>query len=152
VAGTLITKLEFGEQSQYLFKVVVYDLLSEPVDCIVNAANGGLSHGGGLALEIDRAAGPEFTEECDRLVETHGRIPVGGAGVTGAGKLPFKGIIHAVGPRMGDRVPHPVCARGYLRAVREFFEGDAPESLTTIHLCLLTGPVLEAVKREFTRP
>ncbi|MCS7132793.1 MAG: macro domain-containing protein, partial [Aigarchaeota archaeon] len=37
-------------------------------------------------------------EECDRI----GYCPVGGAVMTGAGKLKAKYVIHAVGPRMGE--------------------------------------------------
>lgn len=84
------------------FQVVEYDLLDEPTDAIVNAANGGLSHGGGVAAAIADAAGPGFGEESRRLVRERGRIPVGEAVVTGAGSLQFKGVIHAVGPSMGD--------------------------------------------------
>jgi O-acetyl-ADP-ribose deacetylase (regulator of RNase III) len=84
------------------FSVVIYDLLYEPVDCIVNAANSGLSHGGGVAAAIARAAGPSLEEEGDKIVKKQGRIPVGEAIVTTAGDLSFKGVIHAVGPRMGD--------------------------------------------------
>lgn len=84
------------------FSVVIYDLLYENVDCIVNAANGGLSHGGGVAAAISKAAGSELDDECDAIVRQHGRIPVGEAVVTTAGKLPFKGVIHVVGPRLGD--------------------------------------------------
>ena len=39
------------------FEVVTGDLLKEPVDAIVNAANGHLAHGGGVAAAIARAAG-----------------------------------------------------------------------------------------------
>lgn len=84
------------------FQVVVYDLLDEPVDAIVNAANGGLAHGGGVAAAIADAAGDALEEEGRALVQRLGRIPVGHAVVTTAGKLPHKGVIHAVGPRMGD--------------------------------------------------
>jgi O-acetyl-ADP-ribose deacetylase (regulator of RNase III) len=84
------------------FHVVIYDLLYENVDCIVNAANGGLSHGGGIATAIAKAAGPELEEECEKIVKERGHIPVGEAVATTSGKLPFKGIIHAVGPRFGD--------------------------------------------------
>ncbi len=83
------------------FEVVVGDLLSEPVDAIVNAANGHLAHGGGVAAAIARAAGPALEEEGDRLVADCGPIDVGEAVVTTAGRLPFKGVIHAVGPHMG---------------------------------------------------
>ena len=84
------------------FDAVIYDLLDEPSVCIVNAANGGLSHGGGVAAAILEAAGPEFDRECAALVRNHGRIPVGQAALTTAGRLRFEGVIHAVGPRLGD--------------------------------------------------
>ncbi len=84
------------------FRAVIADLPYEPTDCIVNAANGGLSHGGGVAAAIADAAGPRLVAECNRLVAERSRIPVGEAVVTTAGNLPFKGVIHAVGPRMGD--------------------------------------------------
>jgi len=83
------------------FEVVLGNLLEEPVDAIVNAANGHLAHGGGVAAAIARAAGPALTEEGRRIVTEQGEIPVGEAVVTTAGKLPFKGVIHAVGPHQG---------------------------------------------------
>jgi O-acetyl-ADP-ribose deacetylase (regulator of RNase III) len=84
------------------FQVVINDLLSEPVDCIVNAANGGLSHGGGIAAVIAEAAGPRLDEACERVISRVGRIPAGYAALTTAGNLQFKAVIHAVGPRMGE--------------------------------------------------
>lgn len=84
------------------FSVVIGDLLSEPVDCIVNAANGALAHGGGVAAVIARAAGPALVQEGNEIIREHGEIPVGNAVVTTAGDLPFKGVIHAVGPRQGQ--------------------------------------------------
>jgi O-acetyl-ADP-ribose deacetylase (regulator of RNase III) len=83
------------------FELVLGNLLEEPVDAIVNAANGRLAHGGGVAAAIARAAGPALTEEGDRIVAARGPIPVGEAVVTTAGKLPFEGVIHAVGPHQG---------------------------------------------------
>ena len=100
MAGTLVKRLDFPGGRE--FSVVIYDLLHEPVDCIVNAANGGLSHGGGVAAAISKAAGPNLDDECDLIIKQRGRIPVGEAVATTAGNLPFKGVIHAVGPRMGD--------------------------------------------------
>ena len=100
MTGILVKKLEFPGGGK--FEVVVYELLGEPTDAIVNAANGGLSHGGGVAAQIADAAGPALEAEGDRLVREKGRVPVGEAVVTTAGNLPFKGVIHAVGPRLGD--------------------------------------------------
>ena len=83
------------------FEVVIGDLLSEPVEAVVNAANGHLAHGGGVAAAIARAAGPALEEEGDRIVAERGPVPVGEAVVTTAGRLPFRGVIHAVGPHQG---------------------------------------------------
>lgn len=84
------------------FTVVLGDLLRQDVDAIVNAANGHLAHGGGVAAAIARVAGPDFDRESHEYVRAHGAVPTGGAAVTGAGRLPFRGVIHAVGPRLGE--------------------------------------------------
>jgi O-acetyl-ADP-ribose deacetylase len=78
------------------------DLTDEKVDAIVNAANEGLSHGGGVAGAIVRKGGIEIQDESDRL----GKIKTGQAVVTGAGRLPCRWVIHAVGPVWpGNRTP-----------------------------------------------
>ena len=74
------------------------DITEEQVDAIVNAANGSLRHGGGLAAAIVRRGGNEIQRESDRYVNENGVIPTGRVGVTGPGALPCKWIIHAVGP------------------------------------------------------
>lgn len=74
------------------------DITDQQVEAIVNAANEKLALGGGVAAAIRKSGGPSIQEECNRI----GGTPVGTAVVTGAGKLPFKHIIHAVGPRWGD--------------------------------------------------
>jgi O-acetyl-ADP-ribose deacetylase len=166
------------------FVVVLGDLLAEPVDAIVNAANGHLLHGGGVAAAIARAAGPALEQEGERIVREQGPVPTGGAVVTTAGRLPFQGVIHAVGPRLGEgdeegklvrallssftrahergwrsvafpavsagifAVPPEVCARSYLRAAREYFGAFPESSLEALHLVLLAGPLVEAVRAE----
>lgn len=84
------------------FVVEVGDLLAAEVDAIVNAANGHLAHGGGVARVISRAAGADLDEEGRALVAARGPVPTGEAVVTTAGRLPFKGVIHAVGPSQGQ--------------------------------------------------
>jgi O-acetyl-ADP-ribose deacetylase (regulator of RNase III) len=95
-----IAEVHFGTGKE--FQVVVGDLLSEDTDCIVNAANSHLAHGGGVAAIIARAAGPKLVEEGDLLIRENGPVATGEAVVTTAGNLPFKGVIHAVGPRRGE--------------------------------------------------
>ena len=74
------------------------DITRQEVDVIVNAANSKLKMGGGVAGAIRRAGGESIQRECDRI----GGTPVGSAVITGAGELPAKHVIHAVGPRMGE--------------------------------------------------
>ena len=132
------------------------NLLDEPVDAIVNAANGHLAHGGGVAGIISRAAGPDLQRESDLLVRKQGPFPTGVALVTTAGNLPFKGVIHAVGPRGWSSVSFPavssgifavpldVCARAYLKAMRA-------SPLSKVRLCLRDQPVIDAVLKELSR-
>jgi O-acetyl-ADP-ribose deacetylase (regulator of RNase III) len=74
------------------------DITERRVDAIVNAANSVMNHGGGVALAIVRRGGWEIQTESYKI----GYVPVGSAAITGAGKLPCKAVIHAVGPQMGE--------------------------------------------------
>ena len=79
-------------------RLVQGDITERDVDAIVNAANSHLQHGGGVAGAIVKKGGNIIQEESDRI----GFTPVGTAVMTGAGRLPSKFVIHAVGPRMGE--------------------------------------------------
>jgi O-acetyl-ADP-ribose deacetylase (regulator of RNase III) len=81
-----------------IFRLVQEDITDRDVDAIVNAANSHLQHGGGVAGAIVRKGGQVIQDESDKI----GFTPVGTAVITGAGKLPAKFVIHAVGPRMGE--------------------------------------------------
>ncbi|MBI5516702.1 MAG: macro domain-containing protein [Deltaproteobacteria bacterium] len=83
-------------------QVVHGDLTVEPTDAIVNAANGQLAHGGGVAGAIVRAGGETIQDESDAWVERHGRVPTGGVAVTSGGRLPCLCVLHAVGPIWWD--------------------------------------------------
>jgi len=160
--------------------VVRGNLLEEPVDAIVNAANGHLAHAGGVAGIISRAAGPELQAESDRLVRERGPFPTGSAVVTTAGKLPFKGVIHAVGPRQGEgeeeqklvraltsafacavekgwtSVSFPAVSSGIFAVpldvcARAYVKAARASPLRNVRLCLRDQPVIDAVLKELRK-
>jgi O-acetyl-ADP-ribose deacetylase len=75
------------------------DITTLAVDAIVNAANQSLAGGGGVDGAVHRAGGREIMRE---LRARYQRCEVGSAVITGAGRLPAKHVIHAVGPRWRD--------------------------------------------------
>ena len=77
-----------------MISFVVGDLTEQRVDAIVNAANEALAPGGGVCGAIRRVGGDEIFEECALL----GGCGTGDAKATGAGRLPARYVIHAVGP------------------------------------------------------
>ena len=78
------------------------DLTEEKVDAIVNAANARLVHGDGVAGAIVRRGGPAIQRESDAWVQKHGPVSHERPAITGAGRLPCRHVIHAVGPVWGE--------------------------------------------------
>ncbi|CAM9391604.1 unnamed protein product [Lampetra fluviatilis] len=75
------------------------DMLTMPVDVMVNAANENLDHMGGLAKALSDAAGPSLQRESNGHVKKHGKVPFGAVAITGPGRLPCKKVFHVVGPQ-----------------------------------------------------
>jgi len=87
----VILEKEFDKKK---FMLVRNSIIEEKVDAIVNPANEHLAHGGGVAGLISRAGGPEIQKESDEKAP----VPTGQSVYTTAGRLPFKYILHTVGP------------------------------------------------------
>lgn len=176
--AAILAEVRFG--TAQVFRVVRGNLLEEPVDAIVNAANGMLAHGGGVAAIIARAAGPALQQESDRIVRERGPLPTGSAVATTAGNLPFKGVIHAVGPRYGEgdeeaklvlalsaafacahghgwvSVSFPAVSSGIFAVPLEicahaYLAAARAAPLPNVRLCLRDAPVIEAVLDELAR-
>jgi O-acetyl-ADP-ribose deacetylase len=175
----ILAQEEVGSPGR-VWLVVRGNLLDEPVDAIVNAANGHLAHGGGVAGIISRAAGPDLQADSDRLVRERGPFETGAAVVTTAGKLPFKGVIHAVGPRQGegdeeaklvraltaafacarargwDSVSFPAVSSGIFAVpldvcARAYVKAARASPLGKVRLCLRDQPVIDAVLKELNK-
>lgn len=94
---------------------VVGDLTQQHVDAIVNAANESLAPGGGVCGAIRRAGGDAIFAEAARLEG----CATGDAKATGAGALPARWVVHAVGPvwRGGEAGEAELLASAHRRAV-----------------------------------
>ena len=139
-AGRQLLELSLGQST---FRLIEGSLLDQPVDAIVNPANPELTHGGGLAAVIAQAAGPSWQKECGRLP----RVPTGTALAGPSGNLPFKGIIHVVGPVLsgGEQGEAGLLGRAIEAAVREAARsGYRSLALPTVSSGVFGYPVREA--------
>jgi len=100
------------------------DVTLQDVDAIVNAANSQLAGGGGVDGAIHRGGGPGI------MAETDAKYPqgcaTGSAVISGAGNLPAKYVIHAVGPVYsgGNRREADLLAGAYRRCLELAVENE----------------------------
>jgi O-acetyl-ADP-ribose deacetylase (regulator of RNase III) len=101
------------------------DITRFTADAIVNAANSALAGGGGVDGAIHRAGGPSIMAEL-RTSYPEG-CATGSAVITGAGNLPARWVIHAVGPRWGGGLhgEPELLASAYRASLRLADERDA---------------------------
>ena len=100
------------------------DITLQQVDAIVNAANSRLAGGGGVDGAIHRRGGPAIMAETDQKYSEG--CPTGSAVISGAGTLPAKHVIHAVGPVWGggNRGEAELLAGAYRRCLELALEND----------------------------
>ena len=106
-------------------EIIEGDLLDQDVEVIVNAWNRNiipwwLLLPQGVSGAIKRRGGTTPFKEVGR----HGSIPLGGAVLTSAGKLPFKGIIHVAGINWFWRASEQSIRDSVKNAVRLAHEKD----------------------------
>ncbi|CAC5392463.1 PARP10_14_15 [Mytilus coruscus] len=118
-------EMTFKSSEGIIVKVYNGNILSLDVDCIVNAANENLNHGGGVAYVIAAAAGYDFEKESDDFILQNGPIKAGSCCTTSAGKLKYKCVIHTNGPKWYNYNDKAECCR-VLRKFVEccFFEAE----------------------------
>lgn len=79
-------------------EVIKGDITQARVDVIVNAASPALAGREGMDAAIHSAAGSSLRTACQLILQHQGECAPGQTVITGAENLPFKAIIHAIGP------------------------------------------------------
>jgi O-acetyl-ADP-ribose deacetylase (regulator of RNase III) len=100
-----------------ILRVVPGDISTFQGDAVVNAANNHLTMGTGVAGSLLAKGGGVIQQECDEWVRRNGPIAVGGAAITGAGRLAVRYVIHAAA--MGDLPVSPDSIRNATRSALE---------------------------------
>ncbi|KAK3607318.1 hypothetical protein CHS0354_018803 [Potamilus streckersoni] len=134
-------------------KVFVYEasIVSLPrVSAIVNAANEHLSHGGGVAYHIYKAAGGDkskLEKECRDYIESNGKIAVTKNFTSSAGNMPYHGVIHAVGPMWTDYKVKDDCAKDLCMTIINILEEANKRKFSTIALPAISSGIFGVPKK-----
>ena len=108
-AGRSFKNVAFGTTAEMKrVNVIVGDITEfDRADVIVNAANDRLVHGAGIAAAILKKGGPAIQEDSRKHIDRKGQIYEGNAVLfPRAGNLPYKAIVHAVGPKWNEYADH----------------------------------------------
>ena len=116
--------------NESVIELVQGDITELETDAIVNAANGQLVLGGGVAGAIRRKGGPAIQAECNEKAP----IRAGDAVITTGGDLKAKYVIHAVGPRMGEGDEDEKLRNATLNSLKAADEND----LASVGFCAIS--------------
>ena len=116
------------------------DIARERADALVNAANGGLLHGGGVAGALNAASQYQLQKFSGMYMEKRKwkEVPTGEVAVTrGGGNLQCSHVIHAVGPE-GTKHSPAECERLVKLAIHNTFKAAERHNVTSIALPALS--------------
>ncbi|XP_078684002.1 protein mono-ADP-ribosyltransferase PARP14-like isoform X2 [Branchiostoma floridae x Branchiostoma belcheri] len=180
-----VTTPKPGQQQMTIGSVTVQiqggDLTTENVDCIVNVSSKDLDLSGPMAKAICQKAGPSVATECQQYIRKNGQQDNGAVVLTGAGKLPYKGILHLTHPnanvlkksiktclQVADKrgfksIAFPAVGTGGFKispdqaaslmmdGVADFAQQGAPTSLTTVRITVFQQQMLQNFHSEMDR-
>ena len=132
------------------------DIVTAPVEAIVNAANSRLAGGGGVDGAIHRAAGPELLVAGQQWVRQNGPLPAGQAVLTSGFQLD-KFVIHTVGPVWKGGGQHEAltlasCYRRCLELATVWLFPRSVAECTGIHMSRLLKSHCEQFTRSYRGP
>ncbi|KAL5022626.1 hypothetical protein ScPMuIL_001781 [Solemya velum] len=136
-----IKKAEYNFNDGRRIVVMEGDMTQLKVDAITNAANNDMAHHGGLAKVIVHKAGQEVQKQCSEYVKSKGSVSDGDVILSGPGKLPCRGIIHAVGPKWVDGEKGE--SKSLSRAVENTLKLAADHSFTSIAIPALSAGIFQ---------
>ncbi|XP_078600810.1 protein mono-ADP-ribosyltransferase PARP14-like [Branchiostoma floridae x Branchiostoma japonicum] len=148
------------------------DLTTENVDCIVNVTSKDLDLSGPMAKAICQKAGPTVAAECQQYITRNGQQDHGAVVLTGAGNLPYRGILHLTHPNTkvlkksiktcletadkrgfrsisfpavgtgGFKISPDQAASLMMDGVTDFAQKGSPQSLTTVRITVFQQQML----------
>ncbi|XP_045190465.2 uncharacterized protein LOC123547427 [Mercenaria mercenaria] len=136
------TTLEGG----LVLKVYKASITRLRVDAIVNAANDTMMHGGGVARVISEAAGYDLDKESRDYVDRRGQVKVSENIVTTAGKLPYRGVIHAVGPIWHDYGNKTDCLQDLYNCVFKILTRCEQRKFRTVGMSAISAGIFAVPK------
>ncbi len=140
----MVDELRIGARTLAL---MTGDITAVKADAIVNAANAGLVGGGGVDGAIHWRGGPSIMAELRRRYPDG--CPTGRAVISGAGDLPARWVVHAVGPRWqgGSDGEEALLSGAYRSAMRQAADAGARTvALPAISAGIYGYPLAEAAR------
>lgn len=133
-------------QGRFL-ELVQGDITYQQVDAIINASNARLAGGGGVDGAVHRRGGPAIMAETERRYPRG--CPTGSAVISGAGELPARYVIHAVGPMWqgGQQGEDELLAGAYRAALELASQHDCASVAAPALSCGVYGYPIDLASR-----